>query len=78
MDKQTLDHHSKVLISALTLGFDAVQSSCLKNRVKNGSARNDLMKSSCVIKSFAQSDSRYMQMAVALARKYLKAGGKVG
>jgi short subunit dehydrogenase-like uncharacterized protein len=71
-----LGHHSKVLISALTLGFDAVQSSCLKNRVKSGSARNDLAKTGCVIRSFAQSD--FVKMAVVLAREYLQAGGKVG
>jgi short subunit dehydrogenase-like uncharacterized protein len=76
MDKQTMGHHSKVLISALTLGFDAVQSSCLKNRVKSGSARNDLAKTGCVIRSFAQSD--FVKMAVVLAREYLQAGGKVG
>jgi hypothetical protein len=76
MDKQTLGHHSKVLISALTLGFDAVQSSCLKNRVKSGSARNDFVKSGCVVRSFAQSDC--VKMAIVLAQKYPKAGGKVG
>jgi hypothetical protein len=76
MDKQTLGHHSKVPISALTLGFDAVQSSCLKNRVKSGSAMNDLAKSCSVIRSFAQSD--FVKMAVLLAWEYLKAGGKVG